>query len=135
LLVVIDGAKALSSAVRAVFGASAAIQRCWFHLGPVAAAQAGDWTELDLRTFPVQVVASVEVADRQFLTNGTTTDEAGINALVAQHFGVPVVAIAGDQHVGSEAMPFCPGIRAAVVKESISRYAAPAICTRRPPAS
>jgi putative transposase len=31
LLVVIDGAKALSSAVRAVFGASAAIQRCTVH--------------------------------------------------------------------------------------------------------
>jgi transposase-like protein len=31
LLVVIDGAKALSTAVRAVFGASAAIQRCTVH--------------------------------------------------------------------------------------------------------
>src|SRR5256885_394602 len=31
LLVVIDGAKALSAAVRAVFGASAAIQRCTVH--------------------------------------------------------------------------------------------------------
>src|SRR5438874_7656785 len=31
LLVVIDGAKALSSAVRAVFGASTAIQRCTVH--------------------------------------------------------------------------------------------------------
>ncbi len=31
LLVVIDGAKSLSSAVRAVFGAKAAIQRCTVH--------------------------------------------------------------------------------------------------------
>ncbi len=31
LLIVIDGAKALSAAVRAVFGASAAIQRCTVH--------------------------------------------------------------------------------------------------------
>jgi len=56
--------------------------------------------------------------------NGTTTGEAGINALVAQHFRVPVVVITGDQYVGPEAAPFCPGIRAVVVKESISRHAA-----------
>jgi D-amino peptidase len=55
---------------------------------------------------------------------GTTTGEAGINALVAQHFGIPVVVITGDQYVGPEAEPFCPGIRPVVVKESISRYAA-----------
>jgi D-amino peptidase len=56
--------------------------------------------------------------------NGTTTGEAGINALVAQHFRVPVVVITGDQYVGPEAAPFCPGIRPVVVKESISRHAA-----------
>jgi D-amino peptidase len=56
--------------------------------------------------------------------NGTVTGEAGLNALVAQHYGVPVVAITGDQYVGPEARPFCPGIREAVVKESHSRYAA-----------
>ncbi len=33
LLVLIDGAKALSAAVRAVFGAHAAIQRCTVHYG------------------------------------------------------------------------------------------------------
>src|SRR5262245_30072287 len=56
--------------------------------------------------------------------NGTVTGEAGLNALVAQHFGVPVALITGDQFVGPEAEPFCPGIMAAQVKESISRYAA-----------
>ena len=56
--------------------------------------------------------------------NGATTGEAGLNALVAQHYGVPVVVITGDQYVGPEAEPFCPGIRAVVVKESVSRYAA-----------
>jgi D-amino peptidase len=55
---------------------------------------------------------------------GTLTGEAGLNALVAQHFGVPVVVITGDQYVGPEAAPFCPGIRPVRVKESISRYAA-----------
>jgi D-amino peptidase len=56
--------------------------------------------------------------------NGTVTGEAGLNALVAQHFGVPVAVITGDQYVGPEAEPFCPGIRAIEVKESLSRYSA-----------
>jgi D-amino peptidase len=56
--------------------------------------------------------------------NGTATGEAGLNALVAQHHGVPVVAITGDQYVGPEATPFCRGIRAIEVKRSVSRFAA-----------
>ncbi|WP_027345734.1 M55 family metallopeptidase [Hamadaea tsunoensis] len=56
--------------------------------------------------------------------NGVTTGEAGLNALVAQHFGVPVAVVTGDQYVGPEAAPFCPGISAIEVKESISRFAA-----------
>lgn len=54
----------------------------------------------------------------------TPTGEAGLNALVAQHYRVPVVAITGDQYVGPEAEPFCPGIVHVQVKESVSRYAA-----------
>ncbi len=68
-------------------------------------------------TYNPKAVAGVRI-------NGTTTGEAGINALVAQHFRVPVVVITGDQYVGPEAEPFCPGIRPVVVKESISRHAA-----------
>ena len=56
--------------------------------------------------------------------NGTVTGEAGLNALVAQHHGVPVAVITGDQYVGPEAAPFCPGIAAIEVKRSVSRYAA-----------
>jgi D-amino peptidase len=56
--------------------------------------------------------------------NGTVTGEAGINALVAQHHGVPIAVITGDQYVGPEAAPFCPGIEVIEVKTSISRYAA-----------
>jgi len=55
---------------------------------------------------------------------GTTTGEAGLNALVAQHFDVPVAVITGDQFVGPEAEPFCPGISVIQVKTSSSRYAA-----------
>jgi len=56
--------------------------------------------------------------------NGTVTGEAGINALVAMHHGVPVAVITGDQYVGPEAAPFCPGIEVVQVKRSVSRYAA-----------
>jgi D-amino peptidase len=55
---------------------------------------------------------------------GRRTGEAGLNALVAQQFGVPIAVITGDQYVGDEAAPFCPGIRVVQVKESTSRYAA-----------
>jgi D-amino peptidase len=56
--------------------------------------------------------------------NGTLTGEAGINALVAMHHGVPIAVISGDQYVGPEAAPYCPGIVVIEVKTSISRYAA-----------
>ena len=68
-------------------------------------------------TYNPRAIAAVRLA-------GTTTGEAGLNALVAQHFGVPVAVITGDQHVGPEAEPFCPGITAIQVKESISRSSA-----------
>jgi D-amino peptidase len=56
--------------------------------------------------------------------NGTVTGEAGLNALVAQHHGVPVAVITGDQYVGPEAAPFCPGLHVIEVKRSVSRFAA-----------
>ena len=68
-------------------------------------------------TYNPRAIADVKI-------NGTTTGEAGLNALVAQHFQVPVAVITGDQYVGPEAETFCPGIRHIQVKESISRYSA-----------
>jgi D-amino peptidase len=68
-------------------------------------------------TYNPRAIANVRLA-------GTTTGEAGLNALVAQHFGVPIAVITGDQYVGQEAAPFCPGLTAIEVKRSISRYAA-----------
>lgn len=55
--------------------------------------------------------------------NGTVVGESGINALVAQAYGVPVVLITGDQTTADEALPFCPGIKTVVVKESWTRFA------------
>jgi D-amino peptidase len=68
-------------------------------------------------TYNPRAIAHVRLA-------GATTGEAGLNALVAQHFAVPIAVITGDQYVGPEAAPFCPGITTVEVKRSISRYAA-----------
>lgn len=56
--------------------------------------------------------------------NGEVVGESGINALVAAHFGVPVVLVTGDQTACQETRAVLPDVRAAVVKESISRFAA-----------
>src|SRR3954452_9497896 len=55
---------------------------------------------------------------------GVRAGESGINALAASGHGVPVAVVTGDQHVGAEAEPFCPGITAIVVKRSHGRESA-----------
>ncbi len=56
--------------------------------------------------------------------NGVVTGEAGINALVAAHYGVPVVLVTGDRCACEETAALIPGVHAAVVKEPVSRLAA-----------
>ena len=56
--------------------------------------------------------------------NGTVAGESGLNALVALAYEVPVVLVTGDETTTAEAGKFCPGARTAVVKRSISRFAA-----------
>jgi D-amino peptidase len=56
--------------------------------------------------------------------NGVVAGEAGINALVAKAYGVPIVLISGDATTAEEIAPFAPSCVAAVVKESVSRFAA-----------
>jgi D-amino peptidase len=60
----------------------------------------------------------------QVTINGVVSGESGINALVALGYGVPVVLITGDDTTAEEIEPFCPGIHSAVVKESVTRFAA-----------
>jgi D-amino peptidase len=55
---------------------------------------------------------------------GLVTGEAGINALVAAHYGVPVVLVTGDSSACQETAALIPGVHAAVVKEPVSRVAA-----------
>jgi D-amino peptidase len=56
--------------------------------------------------------------------NGIVAGEAGINALVAKAYGVPIVLISGDATTAEEIAPFAPSCAAAVVKKSVSRFAA-----------
>jgi D-amino peptidase len=52
------------------------------------------------------------------------TGEAGINALVAAYFGVPVVLVTGDRCACEETAVLIPGVHQAIVKEHVSRLAA-----------
>jgi D-amino peptidase len=56
--------------------------------------------------------------------DGRVTGEAGINALVAAHFGVPVVLVTGDRCACEETATLIPDVHEAVVKEHVSRLAA-----------
>ena len=56
--------------------------------------------------------------------NGVVAGEAGINTLVAKAYGVPIVLITGDATTAVELAPFSPDVHAAVVKESVTRFAA-----------
>lgn len=56
--------------------------------------------------------------------NGVVAGEAGINSLVAKGYGVPIVLITGDATTAEEIAPFAPSAAAAIVKESVSRFAA-----------
>jgi D-amino peptidase len=56
--------------------------------------------------------------------DGVVTGEAGINALVAAHYGVPVVLVTGDRSACEETEALIPGVHGAIVKEAVSRLAA-----------
>jgi D-amino peptidase len=56
--------------------------------------------------------------------NGTPMPESGINAAVAGHFGVPVVAITGDDVAVAEAQALIGPMEGAVVKRAIGFHSA-----------
>jgi D-amino peptidase len=56
--------------------------------------------------------------------DGKVTGEAGINALVAAHYGVPVVLVTGDRCACEETEALIPGVHGVIVKEHVSRLAA-----------
>jgi D-amino peptidase len=56
--------------------------------------------------------------------NGVEVGESGINALVAEHVGVPIAFVSGDAVTWAETEPFAPGAVHVVNKESITRFSA-----------
>jgi len=62
-------------------------------------------------------LASVEL-------NGVSMPESGINAAIAGYFGVPIVAISGDNVAVAEAQALIGNMEGAVVKQAISFHSA-----------
>jgi D-amino peptidase len=56
--------------------------------------------------------------------NGQPLAESTFNAALAGHFGVPVIAIAGDDAAVAELLAIVPGAAGAVVKEAIGFHSA-----------
>lgn len=56
--------------------------------------------------------------------NGEIVGESGINALVAAHYGVPIIFVSGDEVTAREAALVAPQAEMVVVKRSLGRFAA-----------
>jgi D-amino peptidase len=56
--------------------------------------------------------------------NGEIVGESGINALVAAHYGVPIILVTGDAVTAKEAESIAPDAEKVVVKQSLGRFAA-----------
>lgn len=56
--------------------------------------------------------------------NSEIVGESGINALVAAHYGVPIIFVSGDEVTAREAASIAPQAEKVVVKESLGRFAA-----------
>ena len=54
--------------------------------------------------------------------NGELVGESGINALVADHYGVPIAFVSGDEVTWAETEAFAAGAEHVVTKESITRF-------------
>ena len=54
--------------------------------------------------------------------NGDEVGESGINALVAEHVGVPIAFVSGDAVTWAETEKYAPGAVSVVTKESITRF-------------
>jgi D-amino peptidase len=56
--------------------------------------------------------------------NGEIVGESGINALVAAHYGVPIIFVSGDEATAREAHFIAPDAEKVIVKQSLGRFAA-----------
>jgi len=67
-------------------------------------------------------MSSARLADVRI--NGVSMPEAGINAAIAGHFGVPVIMLSGDDAIAAEAQAIIGRMETAVVKRAISFHSA-----------
>jgi D-amino peptidase len=61
---------------------------------------------------------------RNWVVNGVSIGEMGLQALIAGHFGVPMVYVAGEHHACEEIRRLIPGIVTTSVKRGLSRASA-----------
>ena len=61
---------------------------------------------------------------KDWRVNGTSIGEMGLQALIAGHFGVPMVFVSGDEHACREIGELIPGIETAAVKRGLSQLSA-----------
>ena len=67
-------------------------------------------------------ISSARLADVRI--NGVSMPEAGLNAWIAGHFGVPVIMISGDDAAVAEARRIIGDLEGAIVKEAIGFHSA-----------
>ena len=60
---------------------------------------------------------------RDLQINGRSVGEGGMNAALAAYYGVPVVAVSGDDAAVAEIKEIVPGIHGAIVKRAINVHA------------
>ncbi|MGN6599618.1 MAG: M55 family metallopeptidase [Actinomycetales bacterium] len=75
-------------------------------------------------TYNPNAVVAVRVLGDGLPAEGLEVGEAGVNALVAAHFRVPVVAVTGDRTTVEETQQLLPRCRGVVVKQSLSAFSA-----------
>jgi len=56
--------------------------------------------------------------------NGVSFGEMGLQALIAGHFGVPMIYVSGEAHASAEIEELIPGIKTTTVKRGLSRLSA-----------
>jgi D-amino peptidase len=60
----------------------------------------------------------------EYRINGQVYGECGMNALLAGHFGVPVIMVTGDNEATAEASELIPGVRTVSVKDAVGQVSA-----------
>ncbi len=67
---------------------------------------------------------SMSKAIRNYHFNGISHGEIGMQAMIAGHYGVPMVFLSGDRHACREVEGFIPGIVTVAGKQGLSRLCA-----------